>query len=90
MNNQSWYYNESSHGHFDIVDKATGKTVAYERQGSEENAKIMAFAPKLLSAARRVLAEFEEPGDRLHPIWPIIRELRNVIDEMGLDMSREK
>lgn len=69
-----------------IVD-ADGYTVCDPSPMSEADARLIAAAPALLDAARCALADLEgaaadlDPsGDRVHPVWRTIKELRDVIE----------
>lgn len=68
-----------------VLNVGAGKTTAL--CWDEHDARLIAAAPALLDAARCALADLEgaaaeiDPsGDRVHPVWRTIKELRAAIE----------
>ena len=73
--------------HYRMIVDADGATVCDPSPIREADARLMAAAPALLDAARCALADLEgaaadiDPsGDRVHPVWRTIDELRAAIE----------
>ena len=72
--------------HYRMIVDADGYTVCNPSPMSEADARLIAAAPALLDSARCALADLEgaaadiDPsGDRVHPVWLTINELRAAI-----------
>lgn len=77
---------------WDVCQENAGDMIADLKDcpNAQANARLIAAAPDLLTACRCALAdlegimpEFEPDGDRTHPGWETIKDLKRAIKKAG-------